>query len=112
MDDGEEDVHERGGGDDSVQQPEERSEQPAGGADRDEDRVVDEREQLSGRQVQQIPDRLGAGAIPGYGGAEQEGRSTRVMPNSLAARRAVVSTSVPTKPPARAAQTLIRRSPR
>jgi hypothetical protein len=60
MDDREPDVHERGGGDDSVQQSEERSKQPAAGVDRDEDRVVDERERLAGGKVQQLAKRLGA----------------------------------------------------
>ena len=72
MDDWEQDVHERGGGDDAVQEPEQRSEQPAARVDRGEDRVVDERERLSGRQVQQVSERFGAPAIAGDGGAEQE----------------------------------------
>ena len=42
------------------------------GVDRGEDRVVDEREHLTGHQVQQIPERLGARSIAGERGAEQE----------------------------------------
>ena len=40
----------------------------------DEDREVDEGETFSGRQVQQISERLGARAIAREGGAEQEGQ--------------------------------------
>ena len=55
-----------------MQQSEEGAERPAGRVDRDEDRVVDEREHLAGRKVQQIADGLGACAIGRDGGAEQE----------------------------------------
>ena len=58
--------------DDAVQEPEQGSEQPAAVVDRGEERVVDEREHLTGHQVQQIPERLGARAIAGERGAEQE----------------------------------------
>ena len=63
---------ERGGGDDSVQEPEQRPKRPAARVDGGEDRVVDEREHLSRHEVQQISECLGAGAIAGDGGAEQE----------------------------------------
>jgi hypothetical protein len=62
MDDGEQYVDGRGGGDDSVEQSEERSKQPAAGVDRDEDRVVAERESLAGGKVRQLAERLGARA--------------------------------------------------
>ena len=55
-----------------MQEPEQRSKRPAARVDRGEDHVVDEREHLSGREVQQIPDCLGACAIAGDGGTEQE----------------------------------------
>ena len=72
MDDGEQDVHERGRGDDSVQKSEERAEEPAFRADRGEQREVDKREDLAGGQVHEIPECLGARAITGDGGPEEE----------------------------------------
>jgi hypothetical protein len=57
-----------------VEEAEQRSEQPATRVDRGEERVVDEREHLPGREVQQVSKRLGARPIMGEGGAEQEGQ--------------------------------------
>src|SRR5829696_7470857 len=72
MDDWEQDADERGGGDDAVQETEQRAERPAARVDGREDRVVDKREHFSGGEVQHISECLGSCAIVGDGGAEQE----------------------------------------
>ena len=52
--------------------PNDRPEPPAAAADREEDRVVDEREHDPGEEVQDVAERLGAGPVGREGGAEQE----------------------------------------
>jgi hypothetical protein len=54
--------------------PKERTEEPAAGAARGEDREVDEREDLAGRQVHEISDCLGTRTIAGDGCPEEEGQ--------------------------------------
>ena len=70
MDDREQDAHQCGRGDDPVEKSEEGSEVPAAGIYRGEDRVVHQGEDLSGSQVQQVPECLGARPITSDRGAE------------------------------------------
>src|SRR6185312_16382504 len=72
VDQREQDVDERGAGEEPVSEPERRPEPPAAVADRGEYRVVDERERDPGEEVQDVAERLGPCSVGREGGAEQE----------------------------------------
>src|SRR6266566_4080957 len=109
MDEREENVDERRAGEQAMGCAEEGAKPPAVAVDREEDGVVGEREHLSEDEVEEVAERLGAGAVGGKRGAEQERQVHPDSFSSFAARSAVVRTRVPAKPPARAPQMLTAR---
>ncbi|UQA91096.1 hypothetical protein [Streptomyces halobius] len=72
MDEGKEDVHQRGAGEHAVGHPEHGSQHPAAVVDGDEQTVVAEGEDQPGCEVEYVAECFGAGAIGGEDGAEQE----------------------------------------
>src|SRR5438874_8376613 len=72
MDEREENVDERRAGEQAMGGAEEGAKPPAVAVDREEDGVVGEREHLSEDEVEEVAERLGAGAVGGKRGAEQE----------------------------------------
>ena len=103
----EEDVDERGTGEEAVEETEDGAEEPSVSVDRDEDRVIAEGEEEAEREVREIAEGLGCDRSVVRAVPSKKGRSIRVSRSSLAARMIVVNTRVPTNPPASAAQTLM-----
>lgn len=62
--------------------------------------------------MQHVAERLGPGPVAREGGGEKEREVHTVIATSLAARSAVVKTTVPTNPPANAPQMLSVPPPR
>jgi hypothetical protein len=111
VDDRQYDVHQRDAGEQPVKETEQGPKGPAAVADRGEDAVIDEGEALTGDEVQDVAERLSRVRSPEKAVPSGKGRSIRVKPSSLAARRPVVRTTVPTKPPATAPQAFMRARP-
>src|SRR3954452_4074830 len=72
MDERKHDVDERRSDEDRVEEPEGGAQPPARLLDRDEDRVVDEREDDADYEVEAVPERLGADAVVDKGRPEEE----------------------------------------
>ncbi|MGW0752591.1 hypothetical protein [Streptomyces sp. NPDC002587] len=106
MDKGQQNVDQGGGGEQAVDEAEETSQPPAAVADGGEDRVVDQGEDLAVDEVCAVAVCLGAGAVAGEGGAEQERQVDTGEVEGVGCAQAR-GQEVPANPPARAAQMLI-----
>ena len=72
VDERQQDVHERGPGEEAVGKPKCRSQPPSAVADREEDHVVEEGKDHPREEVEDVAERLGAGPVGREGGAQQE----------------------------------------
>ena|SRR5438477_12854831 len=73
MDEWEQEVDERGGGEEGMDESEDGPEPPAALVNGGKDRVVDEREDEAGEEVKGVAERFRAEPVGCEGGAEQEG---------------------------------------